>query len=380
MKYTYILILVLCPFFLFAQISDDLEFGSEETLEVITWNIEHFPKLGQTTVSLVSQVIEELNADVIAIQEIDNGSTFTSMANNLDGFESEYIQGYYSSLGFIYKENTVQVNDVYEIYNSSSYWSAFPRAPLVLDITYKGENFIIINNHFKCCGDGYLQLNDDDDEETRRYYASYYLKRYIDDRFFDKNVIVVGDLNDEITDTYNNNVFREIMSDSEHYRFADMDIAEAGSSNWSFPTWPSHLDHILINNNLFDEYDDYRREVRCIKIDDYISGGWNSYDSKITDHRPVGIKLYVEGSVGQQEFSDSECNIYPNPSTGSFRLSAPENSEIYTIKIFDSYGRTVKTLNPDNTLYTISDINSGVYFVKIIFTDKEASVLKFVKK
>ena len=34
-----------------------------------------------------------------------------------------------------------------------------------------------------------------------------------------------------------------------------MNIALGPSSNWSYPTWPSHLDHILISDEVFDEFE-----------------------------------------------------------------------------------------------------------------------------
>jgi len=168
-----------------------------------------------------------------------------------------------------------------------------------------GENYIIINNHFKCCGDNYLNDNDDGDEETRRYIASTLLKEYIDNNFSTKNVIVLGDLNDILTDNVTNNVFQMIIEDSENYLFADMAIAEGSSAEWSYPSWPSHLDHILITNELFDN----NSYVEVIRIDDFMDGGFSQFDQNISDHRPVGIKLSTETIVlGDMNF-DGEINV-----------------------------------------------------------------------
>ena len=67
-----------------------------------------------------------------------------------------------------------------------------------------------------------------------------------------------------------------------------MDIALSSSSNWSYPTYPSHIDHIIISNELFENFNN---EIETIKIDNEFIGGWSEYDSKISDHRPVGIRL-----------------------------------------------------------------------------------------
>ena len=68
-----------------------------------------------------------------------------------------------------------------------------------------------------------------------------------------------------------------------------IEIAQGHSSEWSFPNWPSHLDHILITDELFDGLNN--SEVQTIKIDEYLDGGWNEYDQNISDHRPVAIKF-----------------------------------------------------------------------------------------
>ena len=76
-----------------------------------------------------------------------------------------------------------------------------------MDLNFMNENYIIINNHFKCCGDNNMNINDESDEETRRYIASNLLKEYVDSYFPNNNVIILGDLNDSLIDNPNNNVF-----------------------------------------------------------------------------------------------------------------------------------------------------------------------------
>ena len=68
----------------------------------------------------------------------------------------------------------------------------------------------------------------------------------MDSLLHDKKVILLGDLNDILTDSPQNNIFNSFINDTTNYLFVDMDIAINSSSNWSYPSWPSHLDHILI--------------------------------------------------------------------------------------------------------------------------------------
>jgi endonuclease/exonuclease/phosphatase family metal-dependent hydrolase len=284
---------------------DELYFGTNDALDIMTWNIEWFPKNEEVTVDYVSQIINALDMDVLAIQEVDDIDLFNQMVNQLIGYESYLESTWFAGLAYIYKSETVEINNLYEIYTSSPYWSPFPRSPMVMDMNFMGENYIIINNHFKCCGDNYLNGSDNGDEETRRYIASNLLKTYIDNNFPNKNVIVLGDLNDLLTDNTTNNVFQMIIDDSENYLFTDMDIANGSSAEWSYPSWPSHLDHILITDELFDN----NSYVEVIRIDDFMDGGFSQYDQNISDHRPVGLKLTAELIMIGDINLDNEINV-----------------------------------------------------------------------
>jgi len=286
-------IIIISSYFMVAPlVAQDLEylsFGDDNSLDIATWNIEWFPKNNQTTVNFVTEIIELLELDVLAIQEVDDTDMFDQMLDSLPAYLGYYESSWFAGLAYIYKTETVEINDIYEIYITSEYWNAFPRSPMVMDLNFMGENYFIINNHLKCCGDGILNYDDSSDEENRRYTAMNLLKEYIDDNLPSNKVIVLGDLNDDIAESPPNNVFQEVLNDSTHYQFADLEIAQGNSSDWSFPNWPSHLDHILITDELFNGL--INTEVQTIKIDDYLDGGWNEYDQNISDHRPVAIKF-----------------------------------------------------------------------------------------
>ena len=279
--------------------------GSQDSFDFMTWNIEWFPKNGQTTINYVAEIIEDIDIDVIAMQELDDRDLFDQMISSLDGYAGYYDSSWFAGLAFIYNTETVQVNDIYEIYTTSPYWNAFPRSPMVMDLNFNGVNYFLINNHFKCCGDGSLDLNDDSDEEKRRYDAINLLRDYIDENLPNQNVIVLGDLNDDIAEPQINNVFQLIINDP-NYEFVDYHIALGSSSDWSFPNWPSHLDHILVSDELFEEL--AYSQVETIKLDQYIDGGWNEYDYNISDHRPVFMQLAQNVILGDVS-GDGSINI-----------------------------------------------------------------------
>ena len=111
------------------------------------------------------------------------------MVAGLSLYEGYLESEWFAGLAYIYNSEVIQINDLYEIYTTSQYWSAFPRSPMVMDLNYYDHRIIIINNHYKCCGDGIFNSGDSGDEETRRYQANLLLKAYIDENFSDENVI-----------------------------------------------------------------------------------------------------------------------------------------------------------------------------------------------
>ena len=192
------------------------------------------------------------------------------------------------------------------------------RMPYVLEFEYNNEIFALINIHLKCCG------STGSSEEARRYEATVNLSSYISNNLSDKNVLVLGDLNDDIAESSQNNVFQMILEDPENYLFVDFDIANGSSSDWSYPTWPSHLDHILITNELFDELDN--SDIQTIKIDEYLDGGWSEYDQNISDHRPVALKLDFGSSINGDVNQDGDVNILDVVSMVNIVLSGEYNN------------------------------------------------------
>ena len=58
-------------------------------IEVVTWNIEFFPKQGQRTIDSVYNIITSLNADIYCLQEIHNINSFKNLAEDL--IEYDYV-------------------------------------------------------------------------------------------------------------------------------------------------------------------------------------------------------------------------------------------------------------------------------------------------
>ena len=281
------IILMLFPALLLAQ--DYPILGSSQSLDVMTWNVQTYPKHNQTNSYLID-IINQINIDIIAFQEIEGQDDFNDLIDQLDGNWVGYRSdpgSTYGELAYAINLNEIVINNIYNILSGDAYYFAY-REPYVVEFTHQGIDYVIINNHFKCCGDDYLNLDNTSDEEYRRLIASQLLEEYIDENLGSERVIVLGDLNDSLTDNQSNNVFWGFLN-SDNFLFADYDIAYGPSSEWSYPTWPSHIDHIIITDELFSDFEN--SEVLTFKVDDYLSGGWNSYENYMSDHRPVFMRI-----------------------------------------------------------------------------------------
>jgi len=265
-------------------------FGSDSTFEVITWNIENFAKEGNVTVDSLVSFINLLNPDVLCLQEIESADYFQELVNHLENYNGhrENSASYDLDLAVLYL-NDLSVISIDEIYTDD--WWSFPRSPQIIRLNWKNHEIKLINNHLKAnCSSAYSNCNNEENQSRRRSgmeYLDIYTKHYLDS----SNVIILGDLNDSIDDPENDNVFMNFLLKPAEYLFVDTYIAYGSPDYWSFPTWPSHLDHILITNELFDEFESLGSVVQTFRIEDYMEGGWNTYEQNISDHRPVGLKL-----------------------------------------------------------------------------------------
>ena len=367
MKYTFLLFLF-SSIGAFCQNIENLNFGSDTTLDIMTWNIEAFPKAGQNTMDSVRKIVEALDMDIIGVQEINDTNAFKTMVLTINGYSGFAKLNYIVGLGFIYKTSSIQINSIYEIFTAPQYWNNFPRAPIVMDMNYMNERYILIVNHLKCCGDGFIDLGNTNDEENRRLESVILLKEYIDQNFPTLKTIVLGDLNDLITDQPNSNVFQPILNDPSNYAFADNAIAIGPSSNWSYPTWPSHLDHFIITNELFYETQNNGSYVQTLKLESEFAAGWSSYEAIVSDHRPVAMKIFPDMIGEQVEIIDGGYNltIYPNPSNGDVHFTLGNPMDEGSILIYAANGTLITDARCTGKFtWETQGIVSGIYYATL---------------
>ena len=79
------------------------------------------------------------------------------------------------------------------------------------------------------------------------------------------------------------------------------------SSDWSYPTWPSHPDHLIITEPLYPFVD--VQNVETFKVDNYMNGGWGTYETVISDHRPVFMAIGIDDTIPGDMNGDGLWNV-----------------------------------------------------------------------
>ncbi len=274
-----------------------------EGIEVVTWNIEHFPQTGSTTINGVAEIVLDQLADIYVFQEIDDTLAFKNQLMPLLPNYNYIIgsNGYFAYLAVIYRNDVLSVTGTTELwadtdywydgddnyYNNAQYYFA-SRPPLQVDFQWQCGNasfsFSVINLHLKCCNEGL----------ERRRIAAQLLDTYLAQQMAtgDSDIIVLGDWNDDLVDTPPYDAFTLLLNNPD-VEFVTLPLAQDPNNAWdSYPSWPSFLDHILITAGLFDD-NLSSGEVTTFLMHDYIP----NYSSIISDHLPVGWRFVVPETI-----------------------------------------------------------------------------------
>ena len=124
------------------------------------------------------------------------------------------------------------------------------------------------------------------------------------------------------------------------------------------------------NSNIFCELEPnttYLFDARKMEMETHLASPASETVSFST--QPLGI----------DDYSLEIINIIPNPTTGELRIESNKGINPLVIEVFDVYGRKQKAESrKQNEILDISDLTSGVYFVKIT-TEKGIVTKKVIK-
>lgn len=256
----------------------DVPLATARAASLVTWNLETFPLTNQTP-QAVSAYIDAWQDDVVAVQEIVDVDVFFAMVDGMAGYDAVLNDdpGAWMHVGLIFNTGRVTVGNVETLFVGDSF--AFPRPPLKADVTITLDDvgpidFTVIVVHLKS------QLGSGTQE--RRRAAAQHLHEWIEahaGKDADRDVIVLGDFNEEVVATPTDSAFEAFLTRPEAYEFLTYEL-NAGL-DYSQLSYFSFLDHILVTHDALQEYGSGSTTVLDLRRVQ------PRYQDSISDHLPV---------------------------------------------------------------------------------------------
>lgn len=295
----------------------DATFQDNNTLDIVSWNIEWFghPTLGPTDNALqtanVKTVISTINADIYQFEEVSDSIGFISMVATLGGYSCkcspEYsysntasVDPYGQRVCFVYKDAvfsnvnatpllTTFKNDTTLLPNypntRTRFWAS-GRLPYLLTAN------VSINDQSRYMGfiGIHARANTSSSEAAEIYDMRKYdvekLKTYLDATYPNLPFILSGDCNDDLDETVANvststSTYNAFINDAAHYNLFTLALSKAGAK--STVGFTDVIDHIIGSDEMSSAF----VTARIGTPQTYI----NPFNTKTTDHYPVMAKF-----------------------------------------------------------------------------------------
>ncbi|RKS90349.1 putative secreted protein (Por secretion system target) [Flavobacterium limicola] len=401
-----------------------------ETFDIATYNLEFFgsnvigstgTEFGPTDDALqienVAKVINTLNADVYAVQEISddaaldvliqkisiNGKTFDKVISPVwsysfnaptPDFPAQKLVVLYNTKTTTVKKSRVMFSKLFDDIraekttlpnypggNSASFYSS-GRLPQMVEIeTNIGgvkKDIKIINIHARAnSGTDIARYN-------MRKYDAELLKDSLDVHYPDANLIILGDYNDDVDESViagNPSSYQKMVEDVSRYNPLTLEISKVGA--FSYLSSGGFLDHIIISNELTTDYVANSTTVYDARLD------VPNYVNTTSDHGPViaRFELKADSTLSTNDLTATNglsVVAYPNPASESFSVVInSENKEDLKLNIYDILGRSMgapiklkSVSNSNATHIDIAKLPVGIYIYtlsngnKVVFKDK----------
>ncbi len=346
------------------------------TFEVATWNIENFGSDSRDPVSDEDQLagairtVQIVDADLYGVQEIADPDLFQDLIDALDGYRG-FLAPFTSGTavqqrtGFLYRTSVIDSVSADLLFNTSGdnpqgrlAWAS-GRWPFgfTFDATIGDQTRRItaVTIHAKA-----IQTTAD---RIRREDDSAQLKSFLDANYADANVIVLGDFNDDV-DVSNvrglPSPYANFTGDAANWNFV---TASLSARNVATISGGSTIDHILISNELDDEYFDGTE--RAENIGSQVS----NFVSTVSDHFPVWVRFDFGTATASTPRGAAADGLAvsaprPNPATSTFALDV---SSPATVTVHDVLGRQVRVLatTGGTVRIDVSDLAAGLYVIRV---------------
>jgi len=275
-------------FSIYAQIP---KIGSENTLEIATWNINWFgygkygiekgPANEKLQLKNIKDLLDQSGFDIVALQEMSNVNYFYDLLD-VTGYAGKYSDiSKDQKTAIIWDPVQFKMLEANNIL-AKHFYKVESLPPL--EVKFRGltnkviEEFTVLVLAFPAHPQNEKKERQEELYKDRKN-AARILKNYLDTAYTDKPVIVTGDWNDDLdqSDFYQKKTpFKVLLDDPENYLFTNKKLSDShmkSKKNGSF------INHILINKVLFDSFQSSDVLV--------MSRYENTFFKETSDHFPV---------------------------------------------------------------------------------------------
>jgi endonuclease/exonuclease/phosphatase family metal-dependent hydrolase len=293
-----------------------------KTLDIVTWNVEWFGSStnGPSNVALqlenVKKVIEDLDADIYAFQEITSLARFNELAAALPQYGAVVSPAASSGSGtfeedaqkltYLFKKSTVDTLQTKVLLKGVTpellvgypsgrdrFWAS-GRLPYLMEIQTKKngtrKTINLVNVHTRSNGGGESAANP---RYAMRKYDVNVLKDTLDAYYANVPLIILGDFNDDLDETVadanaptvgtTETSFINYINDVANYNPITISLSNAGLR--TFPSFENVIDHMIISNEMNESW--VTNSERIYFPYDLIP----NYNSTTSDHLPVKARF-----------------------------------------------------------------------------------------
>ena len=254
--------------------------GTAETFEIGTWNIENYPK-ASGSLALVSNILNTLDVDVMAVEEISTPAAFNALIAEMPKFTGLLApdagtQFDARSAGFIYRTADFKLVTSEALFPKDNF--AFPRPPLLIrlhPLAAGRPDVVAIAVHLKAFGD--------DKSQQRREAANIQLESYVAELKAKEprlHIIVLGDFNQPLVGATERAVFNPWFEKGCNYTVRTDSLVKKGDYSY-FSNRLSLIDHMVTTSDFLLE------EPVIVKLQKIVP----NYESQASDHLPVVARL-----------------------------------------------------------------------------------------
>jgi len=408
-----------------------------ETFDVVTYNLDFFGSENSTNgpsdnvlqIENAAKVLNKMDADVYAVQEVSsetaidaliqklniNGKTFEKTVSQVwsyswdptsdPNFPPQKLVVIYNTQTVTLKKTRVMFKELYdEIVAGTKTLPNYPlpsgtppakpstgffssgRLPYIVTLE---TNLNGVKNEIKII-DVHARANSSDATTyTRRKYDTQVFKDSLDAYYPNDNLIILGDYNDDVKisvfGTNNPSTYENFVTDTNNYKALTLGISQAGAASYFNFNPPSFLDHIMISNELFDQYINESIAVYDPRND------IASYIETTSDHGPVIARFNLKQDVlSTPDFGTKNgfyVKAYPNPTSDviNFAVKTNQNKNL-KLRLYDLNGHILGNAidiqsNEDvsTTVMSLSNLNSGLYIYTVSENNKVVYKNKILK-